>query len=46
MTLFNFGKLVEISAPEVPSKVMSSSSRSSLLPGSKNLAAPPRQYLA
>ena len=46
MTLFDFGKLVEISAPEVPSKVMSSSSRSSLLPGSKNLAAPPRQYLA
>ena len=24
MTLFDFGKLVEISAPEVPSKVMSS----------------------
>jgi hypothetical protein len=46
ITLSDFGKLVEISAPEVPSKVMSSSSRSSLLPGSKNLAAPPRQYLA
>ena len=45
-TLSDFGKLVEISAPEVPSKVMPSSSRSSLLPGSKNLAAPPRQYLA